>query len=41
MRWDKMMVEQGEMRQENWMRVDWGEPDNYTRWLAVIELDAF
>ena len=35
------MIEQGRMRWENWMRVDWGELDNYTEWLAVTELNAF
>ena len=35
------MVEQGRMRQENWMKVDQSEPDNHTRWLAITELDTF
>ena len=41
MRQNKMIIEWGRMRQENWMKVNWNESDNYTRWLAVIELSAF
>ena len=36
-----MMIKWGGIRQENWMRVDWGELDNHTEWLAVMGLDTF
>ena len=41
MRQDKTMIEQSRTKQENWMRVDQGELDNHTEWLAVTELGAF
>ena len=31
----------GRIRQENWMKVDWGEPDSHTEWLIIMGLDAF
>ena len=41
MKQDKMMIEWGRMRQENWTKVNWGESDNYTGWLTVMGLGAF
>ena len=35
------MIEQDRIKQENWMRVDWDELDNYTRWLIIMKLDTF
>ena len=29
------MIEQGGVGWENWMKVDWDKPGNYTGWLAV------
>ena len=34
-------MEWGRMRQENWMKIDQGESDNHTEWLAVTGLGAF
>ena len=36
-----MIIEWGRTKQENWMRVNWGESDNHTRWSTVIKLDTF
>ena len=35
------MVEQGRARLENWVKVDQGESDNHTGWLAVTGLGTF
>ena len=41
MKWDKTMIKQDEMRQENWTKIDWDKSDNHIEWLTIIKLDAF